>query len=419
MAYTDSHGHIIDYYPQPIAKGGEGVIYRLCDKQYPDCCLKILGENKLSSRLSKLKYMIKQPIGDNQSSLYRICWPRELVYESKHAIGFIMPLAFSNSHSLYSLCTNKNNNRLFSRSSQAGMLNRLKLLYNLANAIECLHQLGYTIVDFKPQNVLFSDSGQISIIDIDSIQIDAIPSYLATAITAEYAFPKEMNLFLEKKSVSSEWDAYSFSIVAYQLLLGIHPFTATTIPELGFTSWPELMAHNLFPFGNRSSDITACPPPQYYFYLLPKAIQSVFCEAFDLEQASPDMRRWKKVIITVVNDEGIKENPFWATPQKPVFIPISIPKNEDLIPGQSITFQWRCFFCSSLIINGVQCVNQSQIELSVQSDSIFSINILATNSLGESSFIYSITKLSSFCIYCGHKFEPDDKHCIICGRKRL
>src|SRR5690606_32507156 len=104
------------------------------------------------------------------------------VYQGRQFAGFLMPLAHSQSISLYQLCTprlrssTKNKDvwaQKFDRSTGPGILARLKLCVNIAVAIHTIHKRNnYVIVDLKPQNILVSPAGKISLIDLDSIQIN-------------------------------------------------------------------------------------------------------------------------------------------------------------------------------------------------------------------------------------------------------
>lgn len=230
MTLRDSQNTAILIESNYFASGGEGNVYRIISpNKYQNYCVKLFHGDKVFSRLDKLEYMINHPLRIPSNTQYKICWPTDFVYNNSQPVGFIMPLAFSGSKSLYSLYL-KDDNSIFDRRKDYGIRNRFKLLFNIANAISNLHHHGYIIVDFKPQNLLFSDAGQISLIDLDSIQImlGDLLLYSPTAFTQEYAYPKEINNISQKKPCSKYWDTYSFAIVAYQLLTSIHPFIASS-----------------------------------------------------------------------------------------------------------------------------------------------------------------------------------------------
>jgi hypothetical protein len=144
---------------------------------YPNHCVKIYSELKRSeAKRKKLEYLTLNRPQNFQNDHYIICWPLEIVYDSKEKFcGFIMPLAFNGSEKLYEVCTIELHKKLssgwrkFERTTSSGFQNRLKICTLIAGAIHSLHYLKkYTIVDLKPQNILLNLEGKISIIDVDS-----------------------------------------------------------------------------------------------------------------------------------------------------------------------------------------------------------------------------------------------------------
>ena len=104
MILRDSQNAVMQIENNYFASGGEGNVYRIISpNKYKDYCIKIFHGDKIYSRLSKLEYMINHPLRIPSNTQYRICWPIDFVYKNDKKVGFIMPLAFSGSKSLYSL----------------------------------------------------------------------------------------------------------------------------------------------------------------------------------------------------------------------------------------------------------------------------------------------------------------------------
>ena len=101
MQLKDYKGHSVTISNTAFASGGEGDVYKVTGTLYKNCCVKIFHEGKMAARKSKLDYMIKHPLNAPNNSVYRICWPIEFVQRGNECIGFIIPLAFDDSHSLY------------------------------------------------------------------------------------------------------------------------------------------------------------------------------------------------------------------------------------------------------------------------------------------------------------------------------
>lgn len=418
MQLKDSKGQVIYVEDKPSAHGGEGDVHRVTGSLYADCCVKIFHEGKMAGRKAKLEYMIQHPLAAPANSNYRICWPKDFVYNGQQCVGFLMILAFSDSHSLYDIYL-KEGSVLFERETQRGMLNRLRLLYNISNAINNLHASGYVLTDFKPQNILFTDSGKISMIDMDSIQIVAngVLKFGSTALTLEYAYPKEISRIAAKQPLSTAWDVYSYGVVAYQMLMGIHPFTASTnVP--GVSTQDQLMSNNLFLFGPRRKDIHAAPPPHYYYAKLDKSLRLLFAKTFDLTKIPPVMSEWKDVLKKVIQEETIYPNTVKSDLKSgmPLFFLLSeIPDNVNI--NDIVTLEWKTFNCQKLIVKGQDRTNTSSARVYVPDDR--TIEIVASNAKNtiKKKIVFAITSL--FCTQCGTRFaNPEDNYCTHCGAKR-
>lgn len=420
MRLKRSNGQEIIIEDTPFAKGGEGSIYYIKTNNYKDSCVKLFHQGKLSSRKAKLDYMISHQLMAPINSQYRICWPSEYVFDGTNCVGYIMPLAFSGSWSLYEIYLDDSND-VFKRTEKTGIENRYKLLYNIAQAINILHQSGYVLVDFKLQNILCSNIGQISMIDLDSIQICEKKKllYPATAYTIEYSYPQEIGKIGQDQIISSQWDCYSFSIVAYQTLLGIHPFTAstnkTTPSGEHISGLPDLMSNNLFLFGPRKADIYAYPPIQNYFYLLPEEIQTMFVRTFDLSSNPPNMVEWLSGIYGVVNNKTAVENPFWATPKPPIVI---FHKPQKTADGKYFIVNFICSYCDKIEYRGKTLPFDKPLMIENDIQEIF---VLSSNNFKKNvSYKLMLQIKSLYCIICGKKFDDTtDIYCTNCGTKRL
>lgn len=418
MILKNSQNENIDIEDKPFAKGGEGAIFFIRNTNYNEFCVKIFHPGKIDSRIQKLEYMVQHPLSAPKSSLYKICWPSDFVFQDGNIVGFIMPLSFPHSKSLYDIYLS-DDNTIFDRRRKKGVENRLKLLYNIATAIKALHLEGYVLVDFKPQNVLFTDIGQISVIDLDSLQIAPNKQILfqATAFTIDYAYPNEFSSIKNKAYISPKWDCYSFAVVAYQILLGIHPFTASTNlkDKYGNTisGLFDLMAGDLFPFGSHQDLIAVIPPPQYYFFSLPPVIQNLFKKIFDLRLNDYCMNDWLFAIMDVLKSQEIIEpNLFRNTPHTPIVIIIKQEEKKDFI-----YLKWKGFFCDNVKINKYDVTDAEEIQIPISEREI---TIYAYNSHGNQVQKVSIKHVSKYCINCGNQFYSNfDNFCTCCGMKRL
>lgn len=282
--------------------GGEGVVYRILNStQYPNHCAKIFHELKRTdAKKNKLTFMISNKLNSPASHPYCFCWPIELIYDSNRKfIGFIMPLAYTGSEKLYELAVPKMSPKLnsswqkFSRNTTGGFQNRIKVCTNIASAIHALHQSSiYTVVDLKPQNILISCEGKVSITDIDSFHISTgTTNFIADVITAEYA-PVEYHLSSTPTNTMREnWDRFSLAVCFYEILLGLHPYAASC-NELYITAETigDKIKNKLFVHGTRRTYLSMIPPPHNGFDSLPQSIKALFMKAFENGNISPSER---------------------------------------------------------------------------------------------------------------------------------
>lgn len=421
MKLSDSKGNTITVEDSPFAKGGEGDVHKIISSNYSGYCVKIFHPGKMAGRREKLEYMISHPIKAPEKSAYKVCWPMSLCFKDSVCIGFIMPLSFDNSHSLYDIYL-KDGSNIFKRSTKRGMINRLKILYNISNMLVIMHTMGYVMVDFKPQNILFTESGKISIIDLDSIQITHNGQLLFgySAVTPDYAYPRELPSLQNNLPLTPQWDEFAFAIVAYQILLGIHPFAASTNAKdakgNNISSSAQLMANNLFPFGPRKNDIKAKPPIHYYFLQLPDKLRTLFIQSFDLKQFPPTMSEWSDYIRMLIVSDKVEPNMFGAIPKEPIFILTSnLPEESD--SNGNVKISWKALFCDSLMINKKECIGLNEASFKLPNNN--SLVVTASNANKTITHHILIQRLSLYCTKCGFQYEfPDDLYCSYCGKKR-
>lgn len=235
-----------------------------------------------------------------ESNEYKICWPLDLVYIKGEFVGFLMPLAFPDSIQLYKLCKNKLSKRLspvwqkFGRKEIKGLLNRFILCRNLAFPIFNIHRSGnYVLVDLKPQNILVTDTGKISVIDLDSIQIASNGKvvYSGPVATPEYIPPEGMTQNPNGSDYIAEtWDRFSLGVIFYQILMGLHPYTGTGLRQYrNFNTLEEKITQGLFPFGKKARFVRPATPHQK-FRQLPRYLQKMFIDCFDTGHRDPEKR---------------------------------------------------------------------------------------------------------------------------------
>ena len=296
----------------PISKGGEGAVYRI--PSLPKYCAKIYHQEKRDiERQRKLEFMVNHAPKDLITPNYIICWPTKLIFDKQGKfLGFVMPLAFDNSILCYNICRMKVSrdlsgiwNSCYDRNTKKGLINRLKILVNIAIPVHAIHQLNkYVLVDFKPQNKLITENGKISIIDLDSVQIqDGTTKFYCPVATPDYLPPElQHDPQLGKRILSTSCDLFALAVIYYQVLYGLHPFTVTA-KDPGITELRELIAHDLFPYGSFYHKVAVIPKPHQKFKFLPIQIQQLFKQALGhVPNQRPSAEEWGKTIFTFISN---------------------------------------------------------------------------------------------------------------------
>lgn len=308
---------------EALSSGGEGAVYGIkAPSSYRNtCCVKIYYDNKRTEeRHRKIEFMVKNPPATIERKGCKIGWPLDMVMLNGKFAGFVMPLAYPDSRKLTILTGLTLSKRLDEswqkydrRNGKYSLVARMKLINNIAIPIFLLHATGmYVIQDFKPDNVLITHNGMVTLCDMDSIQITKAGQLLfrGTAATMEYAPPEFANLNVGKHAdvpVDVSWDNFAIAAVFYQLIFGIHPF-AVTPKRMKDDENNELstnIARLLFPFGANAGQVAVIPKPHNNFKVVPAEMQSFFIKAFsDNVVSRPGAQDWGKLIHRYISEAG-------------------------------------------------------------------------------------------------------------------
>lgn len=345
-------GETIHIEDAPFASGGEGRVHKIVSPaKYQNFCVKIYFDcvnpkkkvpQKIKEREEKIEFMVKNKPQKLEDSTWRICWPNELVYVENEFVGFIMPLAFENSVELFQLTNLKINQDLqfdwskFDRENPEGIKRRFKLNSNIALAVHNLHEnQKYVVVDMKPQNFLVAPDGKVSILDVDTIQISNNENvlYPSKAMTAEYLPPESANIKGDKIEVS--WDRFILSVIFYELLFGIHPFTGAFEPPYdNFNTLRDRIENGLFPFGKKENYFKGVPKQHFYFRKTPEQLQHLFVDTFEhgLKNAHdrPSAATWGETFFDCVKSDAISAQPNLSNSTKAKTI--NVPTNTSTPP---------------------------------------------------------------------------------------
>jgi serine/threonine protein kinase len=192
----------------------------------------------------------------------------------------------------------------YHRYAASGVGNRLQVCYNIAQAFDQLHQSGkFVFVDIKPENIKLTYEGDISLIDIDSIQVaeDDRLLFAAQKLTHEYSPAEITQLDFKKEYVPESWDRFSLAVVFYKILFGLHPYTGSCKPPFDqYVTNEQKIAQGLFVHGKQQKHFKVIPIPHQNFHLVPKKLQQLFLRAFEEGHTHPEQRptmaEWMQVL---------------------------------------------------------------------------------------------------------------------------
>jgi len=322
---------------KPLASGGEGQVHRVtsCPSRFNNVCAKLYFKPKLTKELEKkIRFMVDNPPDTIVGTGVILAWPIETIHEQKNGrfLGFIMPVAFPDSKKLVILTTptlkktHKAEWYKFDKELdiRGALISRMKLMKNISIPIHLLHATDkYVLKDFKPDNVLVTPTGKVTIVDMDSIQICDKGRLLfpGTAATENYVPPEFYTNRVgcdAKIPLDKSWDNFAIGEVFYQLLFGLNPYAVTPkTEEENSNTLPYCISHNLFPFGENASKIAVVPKPHNNFKVVPQPIQDLFIRAFsDMPDNRPHVMEWGKTINTVLRTMPQGQTPPTPSPQK-------------------------------------------------------------------------------------------------------
>lgn len=297
--YTSSQERV-KLYDTPLGRGGEGNVFEVVSPlSYKGYVAKIYHpKERRKERELKLIYILShRPRFEDQLS---VIWPEEILYENDVFVGFLMRKANS-AIDLTSLCSLRIPTRLgniwkrkFDRNTAFGLQNRIKVCKNIAAALVQMHQTGnYVLVDIKPENIKVNLKAQVSIIDIDSIEVVNHQRLIfpAEKTSMEYSPAEIKKMNIKQDLVEDTWDRFSMAIVFYKVLFGLHPFTGTCKPPYDkLVSNEDKIAEGLFPMGEQKKHFQVIPQPHKAFYSIAASVQRLFIRCFGEGHASPSAR---------------------------------------------------------------------------------------------------------------------------------
>lgn len=300
----------LDLADKPFASGGAGEVYQATDANGDVYCIKIFTNQKPGD-IEKLRHMADNPPAKLVKPWGAVCWPLDVVTRTVAGkpVGYVMPMALPGSVELSNLTNirwpGKKPPRLaakLDRTSQAGLKKRMLIACNLCAAVSMIHKMGCVFVDLKPQNILVSPEGLVSVVDLDSLQVVSGQALFRGPLGSPEYMPSESYKmdFAHGPKIEPSWDLFSLAVIIYEILLGIHPFTATPDPSiLGCETIEDAIRFKMYVHGKNRANLQVVPAPHSAIREIHANLASLFIKAFESTSPArrPTAREWGEALL--------------------------------------------------------------------------------------------------------------------------
>lgn len=393
MKVKTGKNNVLDLRDKSFASGGQGGIFDVIRSPYPfQVVVKIYHKPEAGKDAQKkIEYMVKNnPFKLSSTAVQQtFAWPLEAIYDYRSGkfIGYMM-VKIENAMPLWHLITPKgfkeNAWLKFNLDNPDSLLIRLKLIYNVTQALKVLNDSGqYQVIDLKPINMMLKNQGHMVIIDTDSFQIGQNGKVIfhAEAATGEYCPPEfhKGQVNFQKHYVQETWDYFAYAVTAYQVLFCIHPFTGM---HPHYQTQEELIQAGIWAHGSKSSMFKS-PPPHANFHLLSPTAQAQFKKCFDVghltPRSRPDYNTWIQVLANEIahveknkvkltsqfggkKTKGKPANPF-VRPTRPQ-VPQAVIHQFQIKPSAQANqamVEWSVSNAQQILIDGRTVANVGQI----------------------------------------------------------
>lgn len=204
-----------------IGSGGEGDVFTFEGPGRDSMCIKIYKNGMSQTTYQKLSKMTSHPAAI-EFTKNNICWPVAIIHDmdTQSPIGYMMPLASSNTIKAKSLFLPTHRKKSLSSISRSDMCDFLE--YWLT-AVKRLQDHNILIGDINEQNVLVDPTNMRSyLVDCDSFQINDFPCPVGTP---EFLAPELQGHNLKDHLRTADHENFAIAVFIFKALVGgINPF---------------------------------------------------------------------------------------------------------------------------------------------------------------------------------------------------
>lgn len=210
--------------------------------------------------------------------LPRIINPQNVIYDKSVPIGYTMRFV-KDTHPLCKLFT-----KAFKQRNNLSFENIFDLVKLIQDGVQFIHDKKILVVDLNELNFLVSEKfDDVFFIDVDSYQTKSFP---ATAIM-------ESIRDRHSKKFSEVTDWFSWGVVTFQMLIGIHPYKG----KHSINDLDERMCKNISVFNKNVSMPSICEP----INKIPEAYRNWYKAIFEEgKRLLPPTSLLEKIIVSAV-----------------------------------------------------------------------------------------------------------------------
>jgi len=271
---------------KPFAGGGEGDIFDIIATT--SLVAKIYKIDKRTrERERKLTAMMKI----KPSVIDQYAWPLDVLYENGKFAGYIMPKVVGKEK--------LRNIYVYDKRKDKPWTLYIAIAKNLASAVYNVHEIGQTIGDLNPENILVNpQTGLVTLVDIDSYHITDVSGQIHRCGVGmpEYVAPELQGKHFPSASLptfTKETDLFSLSVFIFSLLMnGAHPFACKTISGSASSFQPiDNMSNGICAYFAKAR-VPGIDIPKYAPAIesLPKVLQELFSRTFVDGHKNPRLR---------------------------------------------------------------------------------------------------------------------------------
>ena len=108
---------------------------------------------------------------------------------------------------------------------------KISIILQIADALECVHAHGVIHRDIKPENILLTEDMRVKITDFGICHILDSSLTMADEMLGSPAYMAPES-FVASKMTDARSDIFSLGVISYEMLTGVRPFEGATLPQI-------------------------------------------------------------------------------------------------------------------------------------------------------------------------------------------